>query len=133
MTRAERRLVVTVCPREPGVVVLPVERGGRAARLGAPAILERLRALVAARGLADRVRFREGCAGGCRADGPNVSVEIFPVVPPGERPDHVAIGWKTYVYSLPTLRCLATILDENLAPRRRGRGRRGGVRASRRA
>ena len=27
MTRA-RRLVVTICPREPGVVTLPVERGG---------------------------------------------------------------------------------------------------------
>ncbi len=121
MTRAERRLVVTVCPREPGVVVLAVERGGRAARLDAGAILDGLRALVAARRLEDRVRVREGCAGGCSADGPNVSVEIFPVTPPGERPDHVAIGWKTYVYSLPTLDCLATILDENLArPRRRG-------------
>jgi hypothetical protein len=48
-----------------------------------------------------------------------VSVEIFPVTPPGERPDHVAIGWKTYVYSLPRLDCLATILDENLGPSRR--------------
>ena len=121
--RGERRLVVTVCPREPGLVVLPVERGGRATRMNAVAILDRLRAFVAARGLGERVRFREGCAGGCHADGPNVSVEIFPVTPPGERPDHVAIGWKTYVYSLPTLDCLATILDENLAPRpRRRRG-----------
>lgn len=119
--RGERRLVVTVCPREPGVVVLPVERGGRAARLDAVAILDRLRALAAARKFEDRVRFREGCAGGCSSAGPNVSVEIFPVTPPGERPDHVAIGWKTYVYSLPTLDCLATILDENLAPRRRRR------------
>jgi hypothetical protein len=112
--RGERRLVVTVCPREPGVVVLPVERGGRATRLDAVAILDRLRALAAARGLGERVRFLEGCAGGCSSAGPNVSVEIFPVTPPGERPDHVAIGWKTYVYSLPTLDCLPTILDENL-------------------
>jgi hypothetical protein len=114
--RGERRLVVTVCPREPGLVVLAVERGGRGRRLNAVAILDRLRALVTARGLGERVRFREGCAGGCHADGPNVSVELFPVTPPGERPDHVAIGWKTYVYSLPTLDCLATILDENLGP-----------------
>ena len=121
--RGECRLVVTVCPREPGLVVLAVERGGRGRRLDAVAILDRLRALVTARGIGERVRFREGCAGGCRADGPNVSVELFPVTPPGERPDHVAIGWKTYVYSLPRLDCLATILDENLArPRRRGGG-----------
>ncbi len=113
MTRA-RRLVVTICPREPGVVTLPVERGGRAMRLGAAAILKTLRSLVDARGLADRVRFREGCAGGCSADGPNVSVEIFPVPAPGERPDNVAVGWKTYVYSLASLDCLATVIEENL-------------------
>ena len=110
-----RRIVVTVCPREPGVVMLPVERGGRAVRLSATVVLEALRALVDARGLAERVRLREGCAGGCSADGPNVSVEIFPVPPPGERPDNVAIGWKTYVYSLASLDCLATIIEENLA------------------
>ena len=130
--RSERRLVVTVCPREPGVVVLPVGRGGRAARLDAVAILDRLSALAAARKLGDRVRFREGCAGGCSSAGPNVSVDIFPVTPPGERPDHVAIGWKTYVYSLPTLDCLATILDENLRAARR-RAAAGRLRASRSA
>ena len=120
--RGERRLVITVCPREPGLVVLPVERGDRGTRLAAGAIAEKLDALVAARGLGERVRLRAGCAGGCSFSGPNVSVEIFPVTPPGERPDHVAIGRKTYVYSLPALDCLATILDENLAPpRRRGR------------
>jgi len=118
MTRA-RRLVVTVCSREPGVVTLPVERGGHAVQLNAAAILKALRALVDARGLADRVRLCEGCAGGCRADGPNVSVEIFPAPLPGERPDHVAIGWKTYVYSLPSLACLATVFEENLIPPRR--------------
>ena len=113
---ARRRLVVTVCPREPGIVVLPVERGGRATRLDATAVLESLQALVETRRLEDCVRLREGCAGGCTQDGPNVSVEIFPPVRAGERPDHVAIGWKTYVYSLPTLGCLATILEENLGP-----------------
>src|SRR5438093_1019696 len=58
-----RRLVVTVCPRERGSVVLPLERGGRAARLDAAGVLEELRALVARRGLADRVDVRDGCAG----------------------------------------------------------------------
>jgi len=116
MTRA-RRLVVTVCPREPGVVRLPVERGGHAVRLDAAAILKTLRVLVDARGLSERVRLCEGCAGGCTADGPNVSVEIFPAPRPGERPDNVAVGWKTYVYSLASLDSLATIIEENLAPR----------------
>jgi hypothetical protein len=115
-TRA-RRLVVTVCPREPGVVTLPVERGGRAVRLDAAAILKALRALVDARRLADRVRLCEGCAGACTADGPNVSVEILSVPLPGERPDNVAVGWKTYVYSLASLDSLATVIEENLAPR----------------
>jgi hypothetical protein len=116
-----RRLVVTVCPREPGVVTLPIVRGGRPVRLRAPAILRHLRGLVAERGLAERVRLREGCAGGCSGTGPNVSVEIFPTTRPGEREDHVAIGWKTYVYSLASLDCLAAILDENLG----GPGREG--------
>jgi len=116
MTRA-RRLVVTVCPREPGVVRLPVERGGHAVRLDAAAILKTLRVLVDARGITERVRLCEGCAGGCTADGPNVSVEIFPAPRPGERPDNIAVGWKTYVYSLASLDSLATIIEENLAPR----------------
>ncbi len=118
-----RRLVVTVCPREPGVVVLPVERGGRPRRLDAVAVLAALERLVTKRKLGARVEFREGCAGGCGAEGPNVDVTIYPAAPSGERPDHVAVGWKTYVYSLPTLDCLATVIDENLgdppAPRRR--------------
>jgi hypothetical protein len=115
-----RRLVITVCPREPGVVTLPVARGGPAVRLSAAAILSHLRELVAARGLAERVRLREGCAGGCSGPGPNVSVEIFPLTRPGEREDHVAVDWKTYVYSLASLDCLATVVDENLgrSPRR---------------
>jgi hypothetical protein len=109
-----RRLLITVCPREPGVVVLPLTRGGRAVRLDAPAILRRLDALVAARGLQDMVRVQEGCAGGCMRPGPNVGVTIYPAPRPGARPDSVAIGWRTYVYSLGSLDCLATIIDDNL-------------------
>jgi len=109
-----RRLVVTVCPRESGVVVLPVERGGRARRLDAAGVLAALERVVAKRRLSARVELREGCAGGCGGEGPNVDVTIYPATPSGERPDHVAVGWKTYVYSLPTLDCLATVIDENL-------------------
>jgi hypothetical protein len=120
-----RRLVVTVCPREPGVVTLPIAHGGSAVKLNAAAITHELRQLVAERGLVERVRLREGCAGGCSGPGPNVSVEILPLTRPGEREDHVAIGWKTYVYSLASLDCLAAVIDDNL-----GRAR---VRASRSA
>jgi hypothetical protein len=114
-----RRLVVTVCPREPGVVTLPIARGRRAEKLNATAIAHQLRQIVAERGLAVRVLVREGCAGGCSRPGPNVSVEIFPMTRPGEREDHVAVGWKTYVYSLGTLDCLAAVLDDNLGRARR--------------
>ena len=62
------------------------------------------------------VNVCEGCAGGCSHAGPNVGVTMYPVPWPGEKPDHVAIGWKTYVYSLASLDCLATIIDENLRP-----------------
>jgi hypothetical protein len=120
-----RRLVVTVCPREPGVVALPIARGGPIVKLNAAAISRHLHELVAERELAERVRVREGCAGGCSGPGPNVSVEILPLTRPGEREDHVAIGWKTYVYSLASLDCLAAVIDDNL-----GRAR---VRASRSA
>ena len=120
-----RRLVITVYPREPGVVALPIALGGPAVKLNAAAITHHLRQLVAERGLAERVRLREGCAGGCSRPGPNVSVEILPLTRPGEREDHVAIGWKTYVYSLASLDCLAAVIDDNL-----GRAR---VRASRSA
>jgi len=111
---ADRLLVVTVCPLEPGVVRLPLTRGGRPERVDAAGILTALRALVAARGLEGRVSVREGCAGGCGRPGPNVSVEIHAAAPPGRRQDRVAIDWKTYVYSLGQLDCLATIIDENL-------------------
>jgi hypothetical protein len=119
--RQARRLVVTVCPRERGVVVLPVERGGRAARLDATAVLAALRALVAGRGLDGRVAVRDGCAGGCFAAGPNVDVRIYAASRPGERPDHVAVGSKTYVYSLGALPSLADVIDEHLPARRRAR------------
>jgi hypothetical protein len=120
-----RRLVITVCPRERGVVVLPIARGGHAVRLNAEAILRRFSELVTERGLGERVRLRAGCAGGCAGPGPNVSVEIFPARRPGEREDHVAVDWKTYVYSLGSLDFLASVIDENLE--------RPSVRATRRA
>ena len=119
-----RRLVITVCPRERGVVVLPITRGGRAVRLDAESILRRLSELVAEGGLGERVRLRVGCAGGCSGSGPNVSVEMFPLAQPGEREDHVAVDWKTYVYSLGSLDCLATVIDENLGRPRARAGRR---------
>ena len=106
--------MVTVCSRERGVVVLPLERGGRALRLDAAGVLAALRALVAGRGLAERVQIRDGCAGGCWSVGPNVDVRIYAATRPNERADHVALGWKTYVYSLPTLASLADVIDENL-------------------
>jgi hypothetical protein len=95
-------------------VVLPVERHNAPSRLDARAILRRLRALVDARGLGTRVHVREACAGGCTGPGPNVGVTIYPSPAPGERADQVAIGWKTYVYSLATLDCLARVIDDNL-------------------
>ncbi len=113
------RLVVTVCPRERGVVTLPLERGDRATRLDADAVLEALRALVARRGLTEYVQIRDGCAGGCSGTGPNVDVRIYAAPVPGERVDHVALGWKTYVYSLSTLPSLADVIDENLPGARR--------------
>ena len=105
------------------MVVLPLERGGRATRLDASGVLTALQELVAARGLSERVQIRDGCAGGCWGAGPNVDVRIYAATAPGERADHVALGWKTYVYSLPTLASLADVIDENLR----------GARATRRA
>ena len=109
-----RRLVITVCPRERGAVLLAVQRGGAPERLDAGDIARRLRELVAARHLGERVSIVEGCAGGCGRPGPNVGVTFHALPRAGERPDHVALGWKTYVYSLAALDCLATIVDENL-------------------
>jgi hypothetical protein len=125
MTRP-RRLVITVCPYEPGVAVLPVERGGRARRLDARAVGRELQALVERRGLGGRVRVREGCAGGCHGTGPNVGVTMYPLPAPGEPEDSIAVGWRSYVGALGTLACLASIIEENLSeptgvpPRRRG-------------
>ena len=93
---------------------MPVEGGGRARRLNADAILRHLQTLVDARGLGAEVRIRDACAGGCGLRGPNVTVTIYPPVRPGERPDHVAVAWKTYVASLKTLDCLARVIDDNL-------------------
>jgi hypothetical protein len=121
-----RRIVVTVCAREAGTVTLPVERGERARRLDARAILQRLTALAAQRGVAHRVLVREACAGGCSGSGPNVSVAIYRMPEPGERADQVAVSWTTYVYSLPTLDCLAQVIDDNLAEPEQARPRRPG-------
>lgn len=94
--------------------MLPLTRGGRPRRLDARAILRHLAAICRERGLAEAVELRQGCAGGCWLPGPNVSVAIHPLTPPGERPDHVAIGWKTYVASLPDLPALDAIIDDNI-------------------
>ena len=39
---------------------------------------------------------------------------IYPPIRPGERADGIAVGWKTYVYTLATLTCLAQVIEENL-------------------
>jgi hypothetical protein len=109
-----RRLVISVCQREAGTVLLPIERGGRARRMDAVAITHQLDALIARRGLTSAVRVSDACAGGCGMRGPNITVTIYSPVRPGEKPDHVSIGWKTYVASLDTLDCLARVIDENL-------------------
>lgn len=135
------RLVVTVCTREAGAVILPVERHGPARRLDARGILARLRALVDARGLGDRVHVREACAGGCTRPGPNVGVTIYPALAPGQHGDGVAVGWRTYVYSLAALDCLARVIEDSLdgpaaaepAPRSRAVRVSAGLRRSGRA
>jgi len=93
---------------------MPVERGERRRRLDATAVFTHLEAVVARRGLREHVEIREACAGGCRLNGPNVSVTIYPPRRPGEREDHVAVGWKTYVTSLRSLDCLARVIDDHL-------------------
>jgi len=112
--RPRRRLIITVCPKERGTVVIPVERGGSRRRLDAPALLRELQAMVARRKLDAVVRVREGCAGGCQGRGPNVSLTVHAMPVPGERPDNVAIGWRTYVGSLAGVPSLQAIIDENL-------------------
>jgi hypothetical protein len=94
--------------------MLPVRRGERPRRLDAASIAHHLATLRNERGLAELVELRETCAGGCRLPGPNVSVTIHPATRPGERPDHVAVGWKTYVMSLRDLDSLANVIDDNL-------------------
>jgi hypothetical protein len=107
-------MVITVCLKEAGAIALPVERGGPRRRLDASAILRELQALVARRNLDAVVRVREGCAGGCQGRGPNVSVTLHALPRPGERPDNIAIGWRTYVGSLADAPSLQAIVDENL-------------------
>ena len=118
-------LVITVCPREQGGVRLPVEHGDRPRRLDAEGLAAQLEALITTRGLAGRVSVRRACAGGCSLSGPNVSLALYPDPRPGEKPDHVAIGWRTYVGVLDAVDCVAAILDDNVSnggartPRRR--------------
>ena len=116
MTRRwpRRRVVITVCPRECGVAVLPVEPGGPVRRLDARAIMRVLQDLVKRRRLGGRVQIRDGCAGGCGGRGPNVGVTLYPIPRPGERQDAVAVGWRTYVGTLATLACLSRVIDDNL-------------------
>jgi N-acetylglucosamine kinase-like BadF-type ATPase len=109
-----RRIVITVCPKEPGTVVLPVERGGARRRLDARRILRELQALVARGNLDAFVRVREGCGGGCHGRGPNVSVTVHALPAPGERADDIAIAWRTYVGSLGEVPALSAIIDDNL-------------------
>src|SRR5262245_2436118 len=86
-TDGRRRLVITVCLRERGGVVLPLERGGRRRRLDASSVMHSLRDLVAARGYDALVSVREGCAGGCARMGPNVDVRIYPTSPHDTKPE----------------------------------------------
>lgn len=109
-----RRIVITVCPRERGVVTLRIERGGRRVRLDAAAIAQALATAAGRRRLRDRVRVESGCAGGCSGPGPNVSVSFHALPRPGEPPDNVALGRRSYVGSLATLACLGQMIDENL-------------------
>jgi len=95
--------------------MLPLRRGERPRRLDAPAIARHLKTLTSQRGLTDFVEICEACAGGCGLPGPNVSVTIHPATRPGERPDHVAVGWKTYVTSLRALDSLSRVIDDNLS------------------
>ena len=134
------RLMVTVCLREPGAVNLPVERGAPRRRLNAVGMAMAIESLIRSRGLDGRVVVHRACAGGCGLPGPNVSVTRFPDPRPGERADHVAVGWRSYVGTLDTLDCLATIIDDNLEvagpeslrPDAARAGRRRGARSRRR-
>lgn len=109
-----RRLVINVCSLETGLVRLPVKVGLPVVSMDARAIRHHLDELIQARGLTDLVRVRDACAGGCGTTGPNISVTIYPSPRPNEPPDGIAIAWKTYVYSLPTLPSLASVIDDNL-------------------
>ena len=104
-----------MCAKEAGTIVLPIERGGPRRRLDARGILRELEALVVRRDLEAIVRVREGCAGGCHGPGPNVSVTIHAIPAPGEKPDNVAVAWRTYVGSLADAPSLCAIVDDNLS------------------
>jgi hypothetical protein len=111
---ARRRIIITVCPKETGSVTLAPQRGAPRKRLDARAILRELQALVARRNLDGAVLVREGCAGGCQGRGPNVSLTFHTRPAPGERPDNIAVGWRTYVGSLAGVSSLQALIDDNL-------------------
>jgi hypothetical protein len=46
-----------------------------------------------------------------------VGVTIYPLPAPGERPDNIAVGWRTYVGSLGALDALAAVIEDNLTDR----------------
>ncbi len=103
-----------MCSLESGLVRLPVKVGLPVVPMDARAIRHHLDELVQSRGLTDLVRIRDACAGGCGSKGPNISVTIYPAPRPGDPPNEIAIAWKTYVYSLPSLTSLAAVIDNNL-------------------
>ncbi len=131
----KRLLEITVCPKERGTVLLPVEPGRRPQRMDCRAIVRKLATLIAQRRLRGTVWILEGCAGGCHRCGPNVNVDVFAKAPPGVEQDHIAVAGRSYVYSLPSLPCLAEIIDENLSPGQSSgrRAARSGRRPQRRA
>src|SRR5205085_1195471 len=127
-----RRIVAQAQRHLPGVVAVPLERGERVRRLDHDAAVAALETAIAARGLGERVTVRRACVGGCYLGGPNVGVVAYPLTPPGEKPDHVAVAWKTYVGSLETLRCLGDVLDDNISAGDAPGGRRRAVPSRRR-
>jgi len=126
------RLIITVCPREPGVALLALARGDRRRRLDAAGVAGALERLVEERGLGNRVVIRRACAGGCSLPGPNVSVALLPELRPDEPADNVAVGWRSYVGVLDTLDCLAAVVDDNLRAHGEPASRRRAVRSRRR-
>ena len=109
-----RRLVITVCPRELGVVTLPVARGGRAVKLSAAAILRHLAELVTERGSPSACGCARAAPAAARDPVPTYRSRSFRSRAPASAMDHVAVAWKTYVYSLASLECWPPSSRRNL-------------------